>query len=137
MPTGDDRRYKRFSVELTGEVILIPSRRTIDFAIKQYRSAGIPIYINDLSASGLCFICNEEYKLWQQLWIVINLGGKSVPVRGVVRRAFEKGANRNRGYGIQFLRSDFAQDAVSAVIEYLTVISLTEAKTSNINRLAA
>lgn len=131
MPSGDPRRYRRFDVQLTASVVPVPTKRVMDFALKQYRHLGMPVALKNLSATGLLFVSEREYRIWQQLWMIVIIGEKSIPVRGMVRRVFhydDSGDVTKNGYGIQFLRSEFAETAVSEFIDYLTRIALTEPK---------
>lgn len=122
VPNPDDRRYRRTPVEIPGYVVAIPDPDLSDDYWDDIRPDSDLVTITDLSGFGLQFRGKAYFEEDAHVWVAMGLGGEMLPVRGVVvyRSDFrdDDGAEYF-GVGVQFLKSDFARGAVSAIIDYL------------------
>jgi hypothetical protein len=120
--TPDRRKYKRYPVELPAYVVGVPSPEKSDGYWEFMRPDSDPGLITNLSGAGLYFNSRAYFETSEQIWVAMSLDGEMQPVRGVVvyRHDFTDDNDREFfGYGIQFLRSEFAAAAVAAVLNYL------------------
>jgi hypothetical protein len=119
---GDDqRRFSRFDVNISAFVTPIPEPSTLDLMWYRRRSREKPAVVTDLSASGMRFISEQECVVSSQVWISVQIGESTFPVRATVRR---KTSHMMQGraiyaHGVQFVRSDFAGPAIAAIVEFL------------------
>ena len=121
MSPEDQRRFSRFEVRLSGFVTPVPEEDSTDALWYRRRSKERPAIITDLSAAGLHFISENNYPTGSQVWVSLQIGEKTYPVRVMIRRQISQMRDGKTiyGHGVQFLRSDFAMEAVRAVMEYL------------------
>ena len=121
MSPEDQRRFSRFSVRLSGFVTPVPDEDSTDALWYRRRSKERPAIVTDLSACGLHFISENNYATGSQVWVSLQINEKTYPVRVMVRRQISQMREGKTiyGHGVQFLRSDFATEAVRAVMEYL------------------
>lgn len=119
---GDDqRKFSRFDVRLSSFATPVPEDDSPDALWYRRRSKEKPAIVTDLSATGLHFISETNFPVGSQVWVSMQIDEKTYPVRGMVRRqnSHMRDGKTIYGHGIQFLRSDFAMEAVRVVMEYL------------------
>lgn len=124
MPDNDCRRYRRFTVDLTGRVIKIPDPNMQDSEINDYLNLAIDVDVLNLSASGLFYESPFQLMKGQQVWVILNLPKTNAVVRAVIRHTVIRRENRTLFYGsgIQYIRSPLADSGITAIIEHLSDI---------------
>jgi hypothetical protein len=119
---GDDqRRFSRFDVNIQAFVTAIPEPDTPDLMWYRRRTREKPAIVTDLSASGMRYISEQEQEKASQIWISLQIGEKTYPVRAMVRwkTSHMREGRAIYAHGVQFLKSDFAGPAIAAVVEFL------------------
>ena len=124
MSPEDQRRFSRFDVRLSGYATPVPDEDSTDALWYRRRSKEKPAIVTDLSAAGLHFISESNFPVGTQVWVSLQINEKTYPVRAMVRRQTSQMRDGKTiyGHGVQFLRSDFAMEAVRAVMDYLETL---------------
>ena len=118
----ENRRYRRFMVEIPGYIVGIADPAYHDDYWELIKPDSDPITITDLTAFGLYFTSRAYFEEDDDVWVAIGLGSEMVPIRGVIvhRTDFRDEADTEYfGVGVQFVKSDFAPAAVTAILAYL------------------
>jgi len=121
LPT-DNKRHNRRPVEIPGYAVGVPGPDDTDDFWEVLMPDSDPVTITELTALGLHFTGRAYFDEDDQVWIAMRLGGEMRPVRGVVlnRTDFKDDSGGEYfGYGLQFLKTDFAPSAVAAILDYL------------------
>jgi hypothetical protein len=118
---GDQRKFERFEIRMSVFVTDVPTKDSPDSLWYRRRSREQPAVVTDLCVGGLFFLSETSYEIGSQVWVSLVFNGKTSPIRALVRRQNSqlREGKRLYGHGIQFVRSDFATDALNKVVAYL------------------
>lgn len=118
---GDQRKFVRFEIRMSVFVTDVPAKDSPDSLWYRRRSREQPAVVTNLCVGGLFFLSETAFEVGSQVWISLVFNGKTAPVRALVRRQTTQLREGKRlfGHGIQFMRSDFANESLPKVVAYL------------------
>lgn len=121
---GDKRRFTRLPSDLKADLTLVPDPQVDDSYYTEKQLMSSVVSVTNLSATGLHIVSLVKYEPHQHVWLAIDIAGQETVIRGkIVRRVSATSAVKEAfGYGVQFLKSDFAPAAVTIILEYLQTI---------------